>query len=97
MNDLHNCKRLLLYKTLNASQIKILFKKIYVIMKSILIINDYRPKNYKETFELFSQVFDFEYFDYLKFIDDFNNGNVDVKKIKKYALELIIYVTNNLI
>ena len=46
--DLHNCKRLLTYKEINNNQIKTLFKKIYVIMKSILIINDYTPKNYKE-------------------------------------------------
>ncbi len=95
--DLHNCKRLLTYKEINNNQIKTLFKKIYVIMKSILIINDYTPKNYKETFGLFYEVFKFEYFNYLVFINDFQNENVDVSKLKDYALKLIIFVTDILL
>lgn len=95
--DLHNCKRLLTYQEINNNQIKTLFKKIYVIMKSILIINDYIPKNYEETFGLFYEVFKFEYFNYLEFINDFQNDNVDVSKLKDYALKLIVFVTNNLL
>lgn len=95
--DLHNCKRLLTYKEINNNQIKTLFKKIYVIMKSILIINDYTPKNYKETFRLFCEVFKFEYFNYLEFINDFQNDNVDASRLKDYALKLITFVADNLL
>ena len=95
--DLHNCKRLLTYKEINNNQIKTLFKKIYVIMKSLLIINNYTPKNYKETFGLFCEIFKFEYFDYLVFINDFKNDKVDPNKLKDYALNLIVYITNNLL
>lgn len=95
--DLHNCKRILTYKEINYNQIKTLFKKIYVIMKSVLIINDYMPKNYRETFELFHEIFKFEYFDYLDFINRFHNGKVDVSKLKDYALNLIVFVTQDLI
>lgn len=95
--DLHNCKRLLTYEKLDDGKIKTLFKKIYVIMKSILIINNYKPKNYNETFKLFNKEFEFEYFDYLEFIKQFKNGTVDEIKLKKYALKLIIYVTDELL
>lgn len=96
-NDLHNCKRLLTYLELSNVQIKTLFKKIYVIMKSILILNDYKPKNYKETFTLFHEVFSYEYFDYLKFIDDYKKNQVNVKYLKKYAFQLIDYIINNIL
>lgn len=93
-NDLHNCKRLLIYPKLNKAQIKTLFKKIYVIMKSILIINGKRPKNYKETFNMFSEIFEFDYFDYEHFIDEYRNEEIDEKRIKSYAFKLIIFVIN---
>ncbi len=95
--DLHNCKRILTYKKITDNQIKTLFKKIYVIMKSILIMNDYTPKNYRETFKLFHEIFKFEYFNYLDFINDFQNDNVDIIKLKNYALKLIIFVTESII
>lgn len=93
--DLHNCKRLLTYKSLETNQTKTLFKKIYVIMKSMLIINNYKPKNYKETFELFTKVFGFEYFDYLKFIADFKENNVNIENLKDYAFKLIGFVSQS--
>ena len=96
-NDLHNCKRLLTYMKLDSGQVKSLFKKIYVIMKSILILHNYRPKNYKETFNMFSTNFNYEYFDYLKFIEDFKMNQVDEKKLKNYAFKLIVYVTDKML
>ena len=96
-NDLHNCKRLLTYMKLDSGQVKSLFKKIYVIMKSILILHNYRPKNYKETFNMFSTNFNYEYFDYLKFIEDFKMNKVDEKKLKNYAFKLIVYVTDKML
>ena len=95
--DLHNCKRLLTYEKLDDGQVKTLFKKIYVIMKSILIINNYKPQNYNETFNLFHEVFKFEYFDYLKFIRSFKYGTVDEIGLKNYALRLVMYVTDEMI
>lgn len=92
LNDIHDCKRHLIYKELNDSQIKRLFKKIYVIMKSILIINDEFPKNYNETFNLFSKKYNFEYFDYVEFINAFQKNNVDISYLKNYALNLINFI-----
>lgn len=65
-------------------------------MKSILILHNYRPKNYKETFNMFSTNFNYEYFDYLKFIEDFKMNQVDEEKLKNYAFKLIVYVVNNI-
>ena len=93
-NDLHNLKRLLTYESLNNQQLKIMYKKLYVIMKSILIINKKFPKNYKETFKMFSEEFNYEYFDYLKFIEDFKNDNVSVDYMKKYSYDFIVFITN---
>lgn len=92
LNDIHDCKRHLIYKELNDNQIKRLFKKIYVIMKSILIINNEFPKNYNETFNLFSKKYNFEYFDYMEFIKAFQKNNVDISYLKNYALNLINFI-----
>ena len=92
LNDIHDCKRHLIYKELNNDQIKKLFKKIYVIMKSILIINDEFPKNYDETFDLFYKKYNYEYFNYLKFINDYQKNNVDISYLKNYALNLINFI-----
>ena len=93
LNDLHNCKRFLIYKNLNYIQIKQLFKKIYVIMKSMLIINGYRPKNYKETFGMFNKVYNYQYFDYKEFIKNYQIGNINEEDLRKYAFELIKFVS----
>ncbi len=93
-NDLHNLKRLLTYERLSKQQIKTMFKKLYVIIKSVLIINGKLPKNYKETFEMFSKEFDYEYFDYLKFIEDFRNDDISLEYMKKYSYDLIVYISN---
>lgn len=94
--DLHNCKRLLTYEKLDDIQVKTLFKKIYVIMKSMLIINNYKPKNYNETFKLFHEVSKFEYFDYLEFIKNFKSRTIDEVGLKNYALRLVMYVVNEM-
>lgn len=93
-NDLHNLKRLLTYEMLSKQQLKTMYKKLYVIMKSILIINGKTPKNYKETFEMFSKEFNYEYFDYLKFIENFRNDNISIDYMKRYSYNLIVYVTD---
>lgn len=92
-NDVHNLKRFLTYQVLTKNDAKVIFKKIYVIMKSILILYKQYPKNYKETFESFSKTFNFEYFDYLHYINNFRSDNIDFNQLKKYALNLIIYVS----
>ena len=96
-NDLHNLKRLLTYDFLSNQQLKTMFKKLYVIMKSILIINKKFPKNYGETFKMFSKEFNYTYFDYLKFIEDFANDNVSTEYMRKYAYDFIVYVTNMIV
>ncbi len=93
-NDLHNLKRLLTYKQLSKEQLKSMFKKIYVVMKSILILNGKKPKNYMETFRLFSEEFEYKYFDYLKFINDYRENNTSIEYMKEYSYNLIMFVSN---
>ena len=93
-NDLHNLKRLLTYEQLSKEQLKSMFKKIYVVMKSILILNGKKPKNYMETFRLFSEEFEYKYFDYLKFINDYRENNISIKYMNEYSYNLIMFVSN---
>ena len=46
---------------------------------------------------MFSTNFNYEYFDYLKFIEDFKMNQVDEEKLKNYAFKLIVYVVNNIL
>ena len=43
---------------------------------------------------MFSEEFNYEYFDYLKFIEDFKNDNVSVDYMKKYSYDFIVFITN---
>ena len=92
LNNMHVCKRNLIYSELSKNFIKYQFKIIYSIMKTYLIINDIYPLNYEETFNNFSNKFNFERFNYIKFIDDFKNDRTDIKELKYYSLKLIKFI-----
>lgn len=94
-NNMHVCKRSLLYKNKNRELGKTQFKNIYSIIKTFLIINGIYPLNYEETFELFSKNYNFEKFDYMKFIDDYRNDTVDYAYIDMYSMKLIKFVEEN--
>ena len=65
---MHIYKRYFLYDNLNKEQVKTIYKMTYLIMKAILILKGYTPKNYDEVFKTYAKKFNFDYFDYEKFI-----------------------------
>ena len=87
---MHMYKRLFLYEDLDKEKIRNLYKTTYLIMKAFLIKNGYKPKNYEEVFKLYSENFDYEYFDYEKFISDYKNDNEEYKNIIQYAQNFIL-------
>lgn len=89
---LHTYKRLFLYDELNKEQYRSLFKITYLIMKAKLILNGDMPKNYDEVFKLYSERFNFEYFDYETFISNYMNDNDDYKKIYEYAKKFLLSI-----
>ena len=89
---LHMYKRMFLYDCLNKEQYKNLFKMTYLIMKANLILDGFFPKNYDEVFKLFSQQYNFEYFDYEKFIADYLNNSEDYKKIYEYSKMFLLEI-----
>ncbi len=89
----HELKRTFLYDKLEKEKYRAIFKKAYVIMKSILIIDGELPKNYEETFRGYSKKYNYEYFDYKKFIDDYMKDNEDYKKIYDYVAEFIFNIS----
>ena len=76
---MHIFKRYFLYENLTKQQIRDLYKSIYILMKIILIIDGYYPKNYEEVFKLYSEKYDFDLFDYETFIHCFKENNEDYK------------------
>jgi len=86
-------KRLFLYDSLDKEKVKNVYKITYLIMKAILILNNYLPKNYEEVFKLYSQKFDFEYFDYEKFIRDYTTDNLEYRNVIDYAKKFLISIT----
>lgn len=76
---MHIFKRYFLYENLTKQQIRDLYKSIYILMKIILIIDGYYPKNYEEVFKLYSEKYDFDLFDYETFINCFKENNEDYK------------------
>ena len=89
---LHIYKRNFLYETLTKEQIKGIFKMTYLIMKAILIIDGATPKNYREVFKTFSKKYDFQYYDFEKFIYDYMNENEQYKNIIDYDKIFLIHV-----
>ena len=89
----HEVRRMFLYDELEKDKYRAIFKKLYIIMKSRLIIDGKLPKNYEETFTTYSKKYNIEYFDYKKFIDDYMNDNDDYKKVYDYALKIIFSIS----
>lgn len=89
---IHIYKRQFLYDSLTKDQIKSIYKMTYLIMKAILIINKELPRNYDEVFKLFSKKYNFEYFDYEKFIKNYMENNEEYKEIVEYAKKFLLFV-----
>lgn len=89
---LHIYKRNFLYETLTKEQIKGIFKTTYLIMKAILIIDGETPKNYRDVFKTFSEKYDFQYYDFEKFIYNYLNDNEQYKNIVEYGKEFLLNI-----
>lgn len=89
---LHIYKRNFLYDELTKEQIKGLYKTTYLIMKAILILDGELPRNYEEVFGMFSEKYNFEYYDYRKFISDYQSDNEEYKNIVDYAKKFLLFV-----
>ncbi len=97
LNDkIHFYKRLILYDSLDKSQIKTLFKTTYIIMKTVLILDGYTPKNYEETFNLYFQIYNFEFFEYEIFIKNYIENNDNFINVIEYAKKFILHITENI-
>lgn len=66
-------------------------------MKAILIINNYRPQNYKEVFDLYWKEFNYKRLNFEKFINEYQNGEYDKEEIIGYAKEFSEEISNNFI
>lgn len=89
---IHIYKRHFLYDSLTKDQIKSIYKMTYLIMKAILILDKELPRNYDEVFKLFSKKYNFEYFDYEKFIKNYMEDNKEYKDIVEYAKKFLLFV-----
>ena len=89
----HELKRMFLYNKLEKEKYRMIFKKVYIIMKSRLIIDGELTKNYEETFKGYSEKYNYEYFDYIKFIEDYINDNEAYKKIYDYAAKIMFDIS----
>ncbi len=92
---MHIYKRYFLYDNLNKEQVKALYKMTYLIMKAILILGGYTPKNYDEVFKTYSKEFNFDYLDYEKFIYDYLNDNYEYRNIIEYAKKFLMKIIDN--
>ncbi len=92
---MHIYKRYFLYDSLNKEQIKTIYKMTYLIMKAILILDGYTPKNYDEVFKIYAKNYNFEYYDYEKFITNYINDNDEYKNIIIYAKKFLMNIIEN--
>lgn len=97
MEHFHSYKRMWLYQEIPEEKVREIFKNTYLIMKAILIINDYRPQNYKQVFDLYSKEFNYKRLNFEKFINEYQNGKYDKEEIINYAKEFSEEISNNFI
>lgn len=96
MEHFHSYKRVWLYQEISEEKIRNIFKNTYLIMKSILIINNYRPQNYKQVFELYSEKFNYKKLDFEGFIEKYQKKKSDKDEIINFAKEFSEEISNNL-
>lgn len=96
MEHFHSYKRMWLYQEIPDEKVREIFKNTYLIMKAILIINNYRPQNYKQVFDLYSEKFNYERLEFEKFINDCQNNKCDKRKIINFAKKFSEEISNNL-
>lgn len=89
---IHILKRQFLYDTLDKERMKNLYKMLYFIMKAVLILDHEFPRNYEETFSLFATKYNFEYFDYEKFIEYYLCDDLRYTSVVEYAKKFLLYI-----
>lgn len=91
MEHFHSYKRMWLYQEISEEKIREIFKNTYLIMKAVLIINNYRPQNYEQVFNLYS-----EKFNYKKFIEEYQKKEYNKTEIINFAKDFSEEISNNL-
>ena len=86
MEHFHSYKRMWLYQEISEEKIREIFKNTYLIMKAILIINNYRPQNYEQVFNLYSE----------KFIEEYQKKEYNKTEIINFAKDFSEEISNNL-
>ena len=96
MEHFHSYKRMWLYQEISEERIREIFKNTYLIMKAILIINNYRPQNYEQVFKLYSEKFNYKKFNYKRFIEGYQKKEYDKEEIINFGKEFSEEISNNL-
>lgn len=91
---LHLIKRFFFYneKELDKSKVRSLYKNVYLILKDILVIDGFKPKNYDDVFKMYSRKYNFEYYDYEKFIQDYMIDDNNYLNIIDYAKKVLFSI-----
>ena len=96
MEYFHSYKRMWLYQEISEEKIREIFKNTYLIMKAILIINNYRPQNYEQVFNLYSEKFNYKNLNYKKFIEEYQKKEYNKTEIINFAKDFSEEISNNL-
>lgn len=96
MEHFHSYKRMWLYQEISEEKIREIFKNTYLIMKAILIINNYRPQNYEQVFNLYSEKFNYKNLNYKKFIEEYQKKEYNKTEIINFAKDFSEEISNNL-
>lgn len=96
MEHFHSYKRMWLYQEISEEKIREIFKNTYLIMKAVLIINNYRPQNYEQVFNLYSEKFNYKKFNYKKFIEEYQKKEYNKTEIINFAKGFSEEISNNL-
>lgn len=96
MEHFHSYKRMWLYQEISEEKIREIFKNTYLIMKAVLIINNYRPQNYEQVFNLYSEKFNYKKFNYKKFIEEYQKKEYNKTEIINFAKDFCEEISNNL-
>lgn len=96
MEHFHSYKRMWLYQEISEEKIRKIFKNTYLIMKAILIINNYRPQNYEQVFNLYSEKFNYKNLNYKKFIEEYQKKEYNKTEIINFAKDFSEEISNNL-
>ena len=92
----HSYKRMWLYQEIPEEKTREIFKNTYLIMKARLIINNYRPQNYKQVFDWYSEKFNYKRLEFERVIKDIQMKKYNKDKMIDYAKKFSEEISNKL-